>query len=88
MLKQLVNHTKDAYQIACHFHKWWAKGPPLSTAQNRSTIMAKLYVHYIQLLGRRIGSEGRMGREEVKGGGEGGEGRMGREKRRGRGEGG
>ena len=58
MFKQLVNHTKDAYQIACHFHKWCAKGPPLSTAQNRSTIMAKLYVHYIQLCwGKQVEKE-------------------------------
>ena len=45
-LYEFAIHTKDAYQSACHFHMWWAKGPPLSTAQNRSTIMAKLYPLY------------------------------------------
>ena len=39
------------------FHMWWAKGPPLSTAQNRSTIMAKLYPLYTAVLGQ-IGGEG------------------------------
>ena len=38
-------------------------GPPLSTAQNRSTIMAKLYSLYPAVLGQ-IGSEGGEGRRE------------------------
>ena len=59
----------------------------LSTAQNRSTIMAKLHVHYIQLCwGKQVekevireGGEGRSeGGENGKRGGGGGEGRRGR----------
>ena len=74
-LKQLAIHTKDAYQIACHFHG--AKGPPLSTAQNRSTIVAKLYPLYPAVL-RQIGGEGCEGGEGRREGGEGrgGGGRM------------
>ena len=61
-LKQLAIHTKDA----CHFHG--AKGPPLSTAQNRSTIMAKLYPLYPAVL-RLIVREGSEGGERRRGGG-------------------
>ena len=65
-LKQLAFHTKDAYQIACHFNG--VKGPPLSTAQNRSTIMAKLYPLYPAVLGQIVGGgEGPEGKEEEKG---------------------
>ena len=60
LLKLLPIHTKDAYQIACHFHKWCAKGPPLSTAQNSSTIMAKLYSLCPAVLGQ-VGGEGSEG---------------------------
>ena len=68
-LEQLAIHTEDAYQNACHFHMWWAKGPPLSTAQNRSTIMAKLYPLYPAMLGQ-LGVEGNEGGDGRRVGGE------------------
>ena len=59
IIKALAIHTKDAYQIACHFLTRYAKGPLLNTAQNTcsSTIMAKLYPLYPAVL-EQIGGEG------------------------------
>ena len=86
----LVIHTKDAYQIACHFHKWCTKGPPLSTAQNIGLLSWPncISVHYIQLCWAKQvekeviheGGEGRRegeerGEEEGENGMEGWEGR-------------
>ena len=59
-LKQLAIHTKDVYQIAYHFHMCWAKGPPMSTAQN---IMVKLS----RCVGAKLEKEVKERKEEEKG---------------------
>ena len=69
-------------KLRARFHKWCAKGPPLSTAQNRSTIMAKLYVHYIQLCwGKQVEKEVKEGKEEERERREEGKGEEKRERR-------
>ena len=86
---QLAIQTKDAYQIACHFHMWYR--------QNSSTIMAKLYPLYPAVLwqigeegseggGREVEEERRRGkrREGERGKGREGRGERGGEKRMGR----